>query len=85
MKYLWWLLSFPLGIIILVIQFSFGDPVSDNLIILISNNQATSFVGIKGVLTITLFLWQISGFVSTITGVVLPIRGFVRSRSQFDD
>ncbi len=82
MKYLLWLLLIPLGVIQILIEFNTPDIVSDSLLTLLSDNVTTSFVGIKPLLTLTLLLWQVSGMVSCIMGVVFTWIGYRRSQGM---
>ncbi len=81
-KYLGWLILIPVGMLLLAIQFHSPDPVADSLNSLLSDNNTMSYIGIKPLTSITLFLWEVSGFVSTLAGFVIPIVCFKLSRSS---
>ena len=80
-KYLGWLLLVPMGFILIGIQFHIPDPVGDSLNDLLSNNSTSmNYAGIKPLIAVTLFLWEVSGLISLISGIVLPLIGYARSQ-----
>ena len=67
------------GLIILVYQFVFPDPIPDLVIKLIERDNSM-FIGLDFVLKAFLLLYMISGIASLFTGIVTAL--FIYKRSQ---
>ncbi len=65
-----WFLSAIGGLIIVLLQFIFPDIVPDILKELIDSPDSANFIGLVPFLKIILFVYYISGFTTTIVGII---------------
>jgi hypothetical protein len=77
-----WISTAIIGLIIIILQLMFPDPVPDYLNSLLALKHIPSSTGLEPAIKVALFLYTISGIATFITGIVGSIIAF--RRNQFN-